>query len=163
MRKAILGCLVFTLAGSRLGQTLSRRQIETLVNPYPSKTVMIAVATVFPYFGFAQNTTTASDSIADENSRADALFQRLSKSTPGCSIGVIHAGDVLYKHAYGMANVELSVSLNTDSVFGIDSMSKQFTAMSIMLLASRGRLSLNDDIRKYIPEFPDYGHTVTVQ
>jgi len=72
------------------------------------------------------------------------------------------AGDVLYTQAYGMANLELGVPLTTDSVFPIDSMSKQFTGMAIVLLSLSGKLSFSDDVRKYIPELPDYGHPISI-
>ena len=64
-------------------------------------------------------------------------------------------GRVEYERAYGMANLELNVPLTPASSMDAASISKQFTAMSIMLLAERGRLSLDDDVRKYLPEMPD--------
>jgi CubicO group peptidase (beta-lactamase class C family) len=72
------------------------------------------------------------------------------------------AGDIVYSRAYGMANIELGVPLTIDSVFPIDSMSKQFTAMSVVLLSLRGKLSFADDVHRYIPELPNYGYPISI-
>jgi CubicO group peptidase (beta-lactamase class C family) len=84
-------------------------------------------------------------------------------SSPGCALGVIKDGDFVYRHGYGMASLELGVPLSSESVFYIGSTSKQFVSASIMLAAEQGSLSLDDDIRQYLPEIPDYGNTVTVR
>lgn len=100
---------------------------------------------------------------SEKTSQADALFRRFDAATPGCSAAVVNAGDILYEHAAGMANIELGVPLTTESVFGIASTSKQFTAMSIVLLALRGKLSLGDEIHKYIPELPRYRYPIRIE
>lgn len=94
--------------------------------------------------------------------RVDAIFSGLSGHTPGCAVGVMRRGQMLYSHAYGLASLELNVPLSVDSVFGLASMSKQFTGMSVVLLATRGQLALSDPVQKYIPELPDYGVPITV-
>jgi CubicO group peptidase (beta-lactamase class C family) len=78
-------------------------------------------------------------------------------------VGVIQNGQWTYQHAYGMADLEAKTPITTHTTFYIGSMAKQFTAMSILLLAEQGKLSLTDDIRKYLPEMPDYGTPITVQ
>ena len=96
--------------------------------------------------------------------RVDAIFAQWNRTdSPGCAVGVYRGGVVDYARGYGMANLELGVALSPQSIFDIGSTSKQFTAMSIMLLARDGKLSLDDDIRKYIPELPNYGKTITIR
>jgi CubicO group peptidase (beta-lactamase class C family) len=95
--------------------------------------------------------------------RVDRIFAQWDRTdSPGCALGVYQNGRIEYARGYGMANLELGVALSPQSVFDIGSTSKQFTAMSIMLLAQDGKLSLDDDIRKYIPELPQYGKTITI-
>jgi CubicO group peptidase (beta-lactamase class C family) len=72
-------------------------------------------------------------------------------------------GQVIYENGYGMANLELDVPITPASIFHVASVSKQFTAMAIALLARDGKLSLDDDIRRYLPEIPNYGHRITIR
>src|SRR5438128_2520910 len=93
----------------------------------------------------------------------DEIFVDLAKAgSPGCALGVYRDGKMVYSKGYGLANLEENVSITPQSVFDIGSTSKQFTAASILLLEKQGKLFLNDDIRKYIPELPDYGQKITV-
>jgi CubicO group peptidase (beta-lactamase class C family) len=94
----------------------------------------------------------------------DRIFAQWDRTdSPGCALGVYRNGTIEYARGYGMANLELGVALSPQSIFDIGSTSKQFTATSVMLLARDGKLSLDDDIRKYIPELPNYGKTVTIR
>jgi CubicO group peptidase (beta-lactamase class C family) len=107
---------------------------------------------------------TSCNSAFQTNPRVDKLFAVWDHNdTPGCAVGVIQNGQWVYKHAYGMADLDAKTPLTTHNTFYIGSMAKQFTAMSILLLAEQGKISLNDDIRKYLPEMPDYGTPITVQ
>ena len=72
-------------------------------------------------------------------------------------------GRIVYKHGYGMADLDHNVTITTSTVFHVASMSKQFTAASILLLAQQGKLSLDDDVRKYIPELPSFGSLITIR
>lgn len=93
----------------------------------------------------------------------DALFTRWDGTgTPGCALGIARDGALDYARGYGMSNLEHGVPITPQSIFHIASISKQFTAFSIGLLAQDGKLSLDDDIRKYLPEMPDYGKTITI-
>ncbi|MFI5095002.1 MAG: serine hydrolase domain-containing protein [Candidatus Acidiferrales bacterium] len=83
--------------------------------------------------------------------------------SPGCSVGVIREGSFIFRKSYGEASLELGAPLSSDSVFYMASVSKQFTAASIVLAAEQGFLSLDDDVRKYIPELPYYGYTITLR
>lgn len=94
----------------------------------------------------------------------DAVFQNIdSASEPGCAVGVIHKGRYVHKAGYGLANLEHQVPISAASVFRIGSVSKQFTAMAIALLAEHGHLDLDADIHTYLPELRDYGQPVTVR
>ena len=103
--------------------------------------------------------------IADERAdRVDALFSRWDrKDSPGCALAVVQGGRMIHSRGYGMANLELGVPITTQSVFYIGSVSKQFVAFCIALLAVEGKLSLDDDIRKILPEIPDYGRPITIR
>ncbi len=94
----------------------------------------------------------------------DKLFSEWDKpDSPGCALGIIKDGQFIYKRGFGMANLEHGIPITSKSVFRIGSTSKQFTAMCMVLLEEEGKLSLDDDIRKYIPEMPDYGHPITIR
>lgn len=96
--------------------------------------------------------------------KVDHLFAAFDKpGSPGCSVGVIRNGSFVYKKSFGYANLELDVPLTQASVFYVGSVSKQFTAASVVLAAEQGYLSLDDDVRKYLPELPDYGNPVTLR
>ncbi|HET8923963.1 MAG TPA: serine hydrolase domain-containing protein [Candidatus Acidoferrum sp.] len=93
----------------------------------------------------------------------DEIFEDLTKAgSPGCALGVYQDGKIIYSKGYGLANVEQNVPITQRTVFDIGSTSKQFSAASILLLEKQGKLSLNDDIRKYIPELSDYGQRITI-
>src|SRR5215468_7599068 len=97
-------------------------------------------------------------------SKVDRLFSDVDKpESPGAAIAVIKDGAVVYKRGYGIANLEYNVPITPSTVFHVASVSKQFTAFAIMLLAKQGKLSIDDDIRKYLPEVPDFGKTITIQ
>jgi CubicO group peptidase (beta-lactamase class C family) len=96
--------------------------------------------------------------------QVDALFAKWNRpGMPGAVVGVIRDGKILLSKAYGLADLERNVPMTTASVITVGSMSKQFTAFSIHLLAQDGKLSLDDDIRKYVPEVPDFGATITIR
>jgi CubicO group peptidase (beta-lactamase class C family) len=93
----------------------------------------------------------------------DEVFEDLTRSgSPGCALGVYRDGQIIYAKGYGLANIEENVPITPKSVFDIGSTSKQFTASSILLLEKQGKLSVNDDIRKYLPELPNYGKKITI-
>jgi CubicO group peptidase (beta-lactamase class C family) len=92
------------------------------------------------------------------------LFAEWAKpDSPGCALAVIQDGEIVHKRGYGMADLERDVPLSPRSVFDLGSTSKQFVALCILLLAEQGKLSLDDDIRRHIPEMPDYGEPITLR
>jgi CubicO group peptidase (beta-lactamase class C family) len=91
----------------------------------------------------------------------DKIFGRWDRAdSPGCAVAVIKDGVVVYKRGYGVADLDHGIAITPETVFHAASLSKQFTAMSVMLLVGKGQLSLDDDVRKYVPEFPLRGISV---
>jgi CubicO group peptidase (beta-lactamase class C family) len=96
--------------------------------------------------------------------KIDRVFAEYSRSdSPGCAVGVIRDGAFVFRKGYGMASLELGVPNDTDTVFYVGSVSKQFVAASVALAARQGHLSLDDDIRRHLPEIPGYGTPITVR
>lgn len=102
---------------------------------------------------------------ADLAKSVDAVFADFAKpGSPGCSLAVIRDGGIVYEKGYGLASVEHGVPIDPrQTVFDIGSTSKQLTATAILLLAQDGKLSLDDDVHKFLPELPDYGTPVTLR
>ena len=96
--------------------------------------------------------------------RVDKLFAEWDRpDSPGCAIGIIQDGELVYKRGYGMADLDSGLPLTSKSAFDIQSVTKQFTAACITLLAQQGSISLDDDVRRYVPELPDYGTPIRVR
>lgn len=94
----------------------------------------------------------------------DSVFSVYNRTDrPGCAVGVYRNGRVVYSHGYGMAELNQGIAITPKTVFYIASTSKQFTATSVMLLATQGKLSLDDPVRKYVPELPAYADGVTLR
>lgn len=108
----------------------------------------------------------ARDNVAPDGpaEQVDELFARWDKpSSAGCALAVFRDGQIIYQRGYGMADLDHDIPIRPDTVFHVASMSKQFTAASILLLAGEGKLALDDDVRKYVPESPDFGVPVTLR
>lgn len=99
----------------------------------------------------------------DQLNKVDQLFSTWNNATPGVVVAVQQGNKLIYNKAYGLADLEHNVPITTETIFESGSVAKQFTAMSILLLAAEGKLSLSDDIRKYVPEIPKYNTTITIQ
>lgn len=94
----------------------------------------------------------------------DKLFAKWNKpDTPGAAIAILREGKIIYSRGYGLANLEFGVRNTPDTVFHVASVSKQFTAFAIHMLAQQGKISLDDDVRKYVPELHDYGTPLTIR
>jgi CubicO group peptidase (beta-lactamase class C family) len=112
---------------------------------------------------------TGSQSLAQSNQellnlRVDSLFSFWNTNySPGCALGIIKDGTLIYEKDYGLSNLEYDIPITPKSIFHLASISKQFTAFSIALLAQQGKLSLDDDIRKYLPEIPDFGEKISIK
>jgi CubicO group peptidase (beta-lactamase class C family) len=96
--------------------------------------------------------------------KIDPLFNNFNVPTPlpGCAVGVEQSGKILFSKGYGMADLEHNVPLTPQSMFYMASVSKQFTALTILLLAEDGKLQLTDSVRKFIPELPAYANGITI-
>ena len=93
----------------------------------------------------------------------DAVFAKWDNTrSPGCAVAVSRSGQIVFARGYGMSNLEHDVPITPDSIFHVASISKQFTAACVQLLALDGKLSWTDDVRRYVPELPDYGKTITL-
>ena len=96
--------------------------------------------------------------------RIDAIFAPWTRPPrPAAPSGVSRNGAVVYARGYGMANLEYDAAISPDSIFHVASISKQFAAFSVALLAADGKLSLDDEVRKHLPEIPDFGKRLTVR
>ncbi len=94
----------------------------------------------------------------------DELFRQWDTTkSPGCALALVHNGEIIHKTGYGVATLEHHTRIRPTTAFYIASTSKQFSAFSIALLEEAGALSVEDDIRKYIPEMPDYGTSIQIQ
>lgn len=110
----------------------------------------------------AQNANPKStDSSTVRVGRVFTAFDR--PGAPGCALGVYRDGRMLYSRGYGLANITDGTPITTKTIFDIGSTSKQFTATSIILLAQQGKLSLDDDVRRFIPELPRYSKPITIR
>ncbi|HLY19426.1 MAG TPA: serine hydrolase domain-containing protein, partial [Bryobacteraceae bacterium] len=106
----------------------------------------------------------ASAASPDLHGTVDKVFAKWSSTvSPGCALSVIKDGQIVYKRGYGMADLDHDVPINPETVFHVASISKQFTAAAILLLAQEGKLSLDDDVRKYVAELPDFGERITIR
>ncbi|USI26756.1 serine hydrolase domain-containing protein [Alteromonas macleodii] len=95
--------------------------------------------------------------------RMDAIAEKsITPDGPGCSIGIIQNEQFIFKKSYGLANLEHQIPLNSQSVFRMASVSKQFTAFAVLLLADDGAIKLADDIRLHLPELKDYGRKISI-
>jgi CubicO group peptidase (beta-lactamase class C family) len=99
---------------------------------------------------------TSADREGDRTAKIDALFSQFSASTPGCAVGVAENGAPVVQKGYGSADLEHDVPIGPETIFEAGSVSKQFTAAAMLLLVRDGKLSLDDPVRKYIPELPVY-------
>ena len=119
--------------------------------------IAAAIATVFTTTLAARQTDT------DLSARVDSVFERFGVAhSPGAAVLVVREGEVLFRKGYGQANIEHEVPITPATVFDIASVSKQFAGFAIATLVEQGLIGMDDDIRKHLPELPDYGETITV-
>jgi len=108
-------------------------------------------------------TITAASAAGDEEKRTDALFERFTKASPGCAVGAMRDGKILFSRGYGVADLEHNVAISPASVFYLASVSKQFLAFAVLLLEQQGKLSRADLIGKHLPGLPPHTARVTLQ
>ena len=99
-----------------------------------------------------------------ESKAIDSIFAKWDTlNVPGCALGIIKDGKLVYAKGYGLANMEYNIPNSASSVFRIGSTSKQFTAASIVILAEQGKLSLDDTLKTFFNDFPQYAEKITVR
>jgi len=132
--------------------------------PFARRTRVVFILVAFPT-AFLLCASPRAESLEDPSpEKVDAIFSEWDKPrSPGCALGVIRKSRFIYQKGYGMANLDWDIPITPSTVFYVGSVSKQFTAAGILLLAREGKLSLDDDIRKYLPEMPAYEAPVTVR
>ena len=121
--------------------------------------LLILVVLIFTPHTFAQG-----GAGIPREAQVDKLFAAWDKpESPGCAVAIIKDGRVVHARGYGMANLDYRIPISSKTIFNIASTSKQFTAASIAILARQGKLSLDDDIHKFLPQLPRYSNPVTIR
>ena len=119
----------------------------------------VVLATMLPHFALAQP---AGQQTLEK--KIDAVMTEVYKpGQPGAAIILRKNGQILFRKAYGLADLELNVPMEPDMIFRLGSITKQFTAVSILMLAEQGKLSLQDEITKFLPDYPVQGRKITVE
>ena len=131
-----------------------------LMNPSRCPQLVLLLVAALVAAGPAAGPTVA----GQRGDRIDRLFAAYDKpDSPGCAVAVLHRGKVLHQRGYGLAHLEWDAPITPRTVFPVASVSKAFTALAVALLAEQGKLTLDDDVRKYLPELPDYGAAITLR
>ncbi len=117
------------------------------------KHLLILLLLSLPLLSFSQNLEEKFDSLLEEKYKPDG---------PGATVLISKKGKIIYHKAFGMANMELETPMKTDNVFEIGSITKQFTAVSILMLMEQGKLTIEDEITKFIPDYPTNGKKITI-
>ena len=122
-------------------------------------TINISVATLL---GFCFLPATCPGS-SPNTSKVDRLFNQWDRNdSPGAAIVIVKDGAVVYQRGYGYANLEHHIPITPTTLFDVASVAKQFTGLSAAMLIDQGKLSLDDDIRKHLPDLPDFGKPITI-
>ena len=125
-----------------------------------SRIFTLGCALVFVLLGITSGYANT-DSLTE---KVDKLFVSWDKTeSPGCALGIIRDGKLIYARGYGMANLEYNIPITPKSIFRIGSTSKQFVAMCMALLEEEGKLSLDDSLRKFLPQMPEYAAEITIR
>src|SRR5687767_10285028 len=120
---------------------------------------MLLAATVLAAHSWTRQAKAGATSLAEDKVVAvDRIFSWVTPGGPGCAVAASQNGRLVVNRGYGLANVDGKVPIAPQTVFDVGSVVKQFVAAAVLLLVEEKRLSLSEDVRKYIPELPDYGH-----
>ena len=118
----------------------------------------IVAVLLLPFWGAHDLVAQKLSAPADAKAKVDQVFAKFAgPASPGCAVGTSIGGDVVLQSGYGMADLEHNVSITPQTIFEPGSVTKQFTAAAVLLLVEQGKVSLDDPVRKYFPELPDYG------
>ena len=133
-----------------------------MIRRFLHATIVASVAAAAPIAATFQAQARSTPAAAAD-STIDRIFARFGRTTPGCAVSVSSLGRSVYLKAFGMADLEHDVPITPRTIFEAGSVSKQFTAEAMMLLERDRKLSLDDQVRKYVPELPDYGEPMTIR
>jgi len=128
------------------------------------RTIIVTGSGLFAWLLLADSTSAQTYPRTELTTQVDELFAEWDgEISPGAVVGIFMDGRIIYSKGYGVANLDYDIPITPQSVLRIGSISKQFIAMCIAMLAEQGKLSFDDDIRTYLPEMPDYGNQVTIR
>jgi CubicO group peptidase (beta-lactamase class C family) len=118
---------------------------------------------LLPLLGVAAARSAAQNSSSSATIWLDAAFTAISSDGPGCSAALYHDGEMTLQRGYGLADIEGRVPAGADTIYNVGSVAKQFTAFGVLLLADAGRIKLDADVHRYLPELPRYSGSMTVR
>jgi CubicO group peptidase (beta-lactamase class C family) len=123
------------------------------------------LALILVISSFSQATAQSPKPALKDNAAAidELLKKTFNPGEPGAAVIVVKDGRVVLRKGYGMANMELGVQIEPDMIFRLGSITKQFTAVAILMLAEQGKLSISDEITKHLPDYPTQGHKITIE
>ena len=128
------------------------------------RTIIIAGSVLVAWLLFSDSSSAQAYPRTELTIQVDELFAEWDgEISPGAVVGIFMDGRIIYSKGYGVANLDYDIPITPQSVLRIGSISKQFVAMCIAILAEQGKLSFDDDIRTYLPEMPDYGNQITIR
>ena len=137
----------------------TKPKLKFYEKPFPFLASKICLSNILAWPGLSCQV----DSVS-RNSEIDAIFEKYnSKTGPGCAVAVISNGQEVYTKGFGSANLEYDIDISPSTVFDIASVSKQFTGLAISTLLQEEKIGLDDDIRKYLPDVPDFGKIITIR
>jgi CubicO group peptidase (beta-lactamase class C family) len=139
--------------------------IQTLQTGLKTTITMLNRSFFLFVFAFAITTNVSAQGLPDSTiKKINGFFDQWNKpGSPGCAVGIVINDSLIFSKGYGMASLEYGIPISNQTIFHMASVSKQFTAFSIVLLATMGKLSLDDDIRKYLQWFPDLKEKITIR
>ena len=128
------------------------------------RTIIVAGSALLAWLLLSDSTSAQAYPRTELTTQVDELFAEWDgEISPGAVVGIFMDGRIIYSKGYGVANLDYDIPITPQSVLRIGSISKQFIAMCIAMLAEQGKLSFDDDIRTYLPEMPDYGNQITIR
>lgn len=131
---------------------------------FTNHTKMIKISKLLSYVFFLFLSNFALSQTHEEAAKKiDSLFASYNSQTPGAAVAIIKDGKIIFKKGYGMADLNHNIAITPQTVFNSASVSKQFTAFALYLLEKDGKISFEDNVRKYIPELPDYGTPIKIK
>src|SRR5580704_6338638 len=117
------------------------------------RTYILSILVIWSLIAYSQGRT------GEIAKKCDSIFSSYDDK-PGVAVLIVRDGSIAFKTGYGIANLEYNIPLGTRTVFDIASVSKQFTGYAIAQLIQQGKISPDDDIRKWLPEVPDFGKVI---